>query len=281
MPGDPRLNIGLIFRDLAKRGRQASAAAQAARPNDQPKGRLTATYWAMSPAVDVEIINAEELFAGGSCPACSVGIGKRTTTRMRVRYTDPIGRRCQGVIARLAEWPKGPTIQLFSVRFLDFLGFSKRRAFGWRPVEIVNRGKVSQQLFEMIRSRVHVGAVSLRGGNPDFGLECETCGRRDLPTYPLAGQLPTWLNPSGSLDRADQPELFVSAQALRTPVPAWFTVGDWMRGVHLVARKRPWEGRRPAEGTGIGLALVGRVARHLIMSSESTHAPRRRRLTSA
>ncbi len=278
---DPGLNPGRILRELANRGRRASAAAHAGRPGDQPKGRLTATYWATSPAIDVELLNPGELFTGGICRACLVGIGKRTNKRMKVRYTDPIGRRCHGVIARIADWPRGPTIQLFSDRFLDFLGLSNRRGFRWRPVEIANAGKLSQQLFEMVHSRVHVGVVSLRGGNPDFCLECEMCGRRDVPIYSLVGQLPSWLNPSGMLDRMDQPELFVAAQAFRDRVPAWFTAGDWTRGVHLIARERPWDARRPTAGRGVSLARVGCVARHLILRSRTTRGPRRRRLTSA
>src|SRR5258708_5012517 len=106
-------------------GQRISAEYAAGRPVDQPSGeaaRLTAVHWYLSPVCDVEIDNLRSLFLGGVGPGCLIGLGQRSRRRVRIRYGDPLSRRCDSVRANPNDRDgRGPVLTLFSERFLSFL----------------------------------------------------------------------------------------------------------------------------------------------------------------
>ena len=254
-------------------GRRISADARAARPADQPVGdvaRLSAKHWAAGGVVGAEFENIDQLFTEGFCKECLIPFGSRSRRPIRIRYTDPIGRRTDGVIAQLPEVPRGPTFGLYSERFLSLVLGAYQKRFKWRRTVVSNPKKTTRPLFEIVGATVHVAAVALRGGNPDQ-LVCPACGRHGQPRYPH-GCLPDWLNPTGDLSWGGQPDTFVAADSLRTPPPAWYSKGDWTRGVSLVASSvitRP-ASHRPGY-RGIAFFAVGIVSAALVDTKTSAH----------
>jgi hypothetical protein len=261
-----------MFDDLLATGRRINAEVQAGRSPDQPGGEsahLSSIHWYMSPLGGVRIENFSELFTERCCDACLIPFGERTRRRMRVRYEDPQSRRYNGVLAQLAEWPKGPTFHLFSDRFLRLLQPAERRRLSLRMVTVSNPTKITPRLFEIVKSATHLPLVALRGGNPDRP-HCEGCERQGPPWYSLVGSLPVWLNPTGILARGDQPELFIAAGDFPNAVPPWFTIGDWRWGAHLaVSSDRMWPAHKPpAAASGIRADRLGVVAPALIETTE-------------
>jgi hypothetical protein len=258
-----------IFADLLATGRRLSAEARAARPADQPRGdstRLTRVHWSLAPVGGVVVQNLAELFTGGVCAACLIPLGDRTRRRLKVRYSDALSRRCDGVLAQPNERPLGPTYHLYTKRLISLTSARQRRSLRWRAVDVVNPTKTTPQLFECVGSDIHAQVVALRGGNPDR-FRCQACGRWNLPSYSSVGCLPDWLNPDGEDKRRDQPAMYLAAESLPDSSFSWYTFGDWRRGVYLAVYKRPWAGgdQRPAKG--IEFWPVGIVSRDLVDAS--------------
>ncbi len=254
--------ISAALDDLAERGRRISAHERDQRPRDQPSGdraRLAATHWLLSPVVAVEIENAANLFVDGLCAACGRPLGPRNDQTMHVRYSDPIGRSCDGVQARAGDPALGPRAQLYSDRFLDLLSEAERAMVSWRPVEVVNHKKSRRELFELVGARVQVHAVALRGGHTER-LECAECRYQSAPRYALVGSLPDWLNPDGDLSYGGQPSTFVSTEQFPEPTPSLFTLEGPREGPRLiVAGTRPWPKPAAAGVQGISRHPLGVV----------------------
>ena len=165
--------------------------------------------WLVSPVGGVAIENVDRLFSGGVCPECRVPHGTRTRRRMVVRHYSALSRRDDGVLAQLAERPKGPTFCLFTKRFLSLLSPGERQRFRWRPVTIANPTKITPALFELVASKDHLPLIALEGLDENI---CEHCGRGD------------------SLPGRDRDFLALSDHG---PTPPWCTIGEWTRGVYL------------------------------------------------
>ncbi len=253
--------------ELVEVGKRLNREAAQGRPADQPHGdyaQITATHWGLFPICGVEILDANGLFRGGRCPDCLIPVGDRDRRRMKVRFRDAMSRSSDGLLAQLPErfeTAMGPTYHLFSEHFLTILPGIDRRRFRWREVEIVNPSKITSRFFEIVSSRTHLDRVALRGGNPDQE-SCRRCGRIEQPRYPQVGNMPDWLDPHGDLVNRGQASFYVADAEL--PVSAaWFAMGDWQRGVHLVSSRVKPKKERPGF-RGISLWPVGSVGPILI-----------------
>jgi len=273
MSPDPISTAQQALRNALAVGRRLSAEARAARPLDQPHdptARLTRVDWALGSAGGVVVQNLEALFSGGHCRACLIPLGARTSRRMKVSYHDSLSRRCDGVVAQLPERPAGPAYRLYTERVRSLIPREERRGFRWRPVTVVNPTKTTPQLYELVGSAIHVEVVALRGGNPDQS-RCAACGRGSLPSYPLVGHLPDWLNPGGDHVWRGQPSTYVAAEGFPERLPVWYTLGDWCQGVELATSRPPWESGARRSPRGVSPSALGVVTRDLV--EEKTPRP--------
>jgi len=264
-----------MFDSLVETGRRISAKERDQRSTDQPSGeraRLVATHWLLSPAVDVEIENAADLFTNGLCAACSMPLGARNEQPMRVRYKDPIGRSCDGVQAHDAGALRGERAQLYSERFRDLLSDAEQTQVFWRPVEVTNRKKTKRELFELLGSAVNVRTVPLRGGYQDR-FECTECHFQSAPAYGMVGSLPDWLNPNGDVSYRGQPSSFISSEQLPIPVPTIFTLGGSRGGpACVVSDARPWPKVATPGAMGVSRYPLGVILPELVERADSRHA---------
>lgn len=251
-------------------GRQVNRESMAGRPDDQPSGpaaRLLAIHWLLDPSEGAEIMNLRELFSEGVCPQCIIPHGVRTARPMRIRFMNASSRRSDGLLAQPPERLLGPTYGLYSDRFISLLSEPERKTMHWRPVDVANPTRTTRAFYEVAGSSFHFRAIALRGGNA-FDDLCQHCGSRDDPHFPGTGGLPTWLNPTSDLGWSGQPSRYLSAADLPDPMPSWFTVGDWNRGVSLgMSSHRFWPKRSSAGIDSISLFGIGVVPSWLVQGA--------------
>jgi hypothetical protein len=180
---------------------------------------------------------ADELYEGGICETCCMGIGRRTDTPLHVGSV--------GAGDVLASWFRFCDSLVASEKFRELLTPAERRALEWRPVELHKKGK--RKFFELIpKNPIH--EVADRAS--DFsGWRCPECRRVALHV--------------GGYD-----DTFVAAADIPNPKAKLFVVQSLVACELLIPASR-WKKLRGRPGTSgittkrVVLVPSGRVVRRL------------------
>lgn len=117
------------------------------------------------------MFNADVLFDGGLCASCLMPRGPRSSVALRVQAID------DGVDVSRVEMPRrrlgaGPSLSVYSDRFLALLPPDEQKAFTWRPLDIESSGARS---FYVLIPGLVVPYVTVKGRSARFRM-CGECG---------------------------------------------------------------------------------------------------------
>jgi hypothetical protein len=193
------------------------------------------------------ICNLDEMFTGQICDRCGMPSGVRSDAPLHISFKSGYSRRYDGLLAQMADFPRGPTLKLFSDRFIEALATEERAGLRWREVIGLKPTKTTRCFFELLGAS-HTGAVVAPDGGTDGAEVCVACGRAAL----RSDSWRTW-----------SAQWYVARQTLPNPLPPSFAFGEQTRGLMLAIPTDtlpPW--RAPAATlAGVRWESVGIVAR--------------------
>ena len=193
------------------------------------------------------ICNLDEMFTGQICPRCGMPSGVRSDAPLQIMFKSAASRRYDGLLAQMADFPRGPTFKLFSDRFIEALATEERTGLLWRDVIGLKPTKTTRRFFEFLGAS-DTGAVVAPDGSTDGAEVCVACNRPELRSNSWRTWFAQW---------------YVARQSLPDPLPRSFGFGEQTGGLMLAIPTDtlpPW---RAAAATlaGVRWESVGIVAR--------------------